>query len=133
MKKICLCGSTRFRKIILKVMQEGRKIGIKFLFPNIEREDLFPKNGGKPNLTTKEIEKLEQEHLKAIDEANMIYVINPGGYIGEHVKREIKYARERNKKIYFFERTNSKYDDLADGIIPINSLDKLAKNDNSNT
>jgi len=78
-KKICLCGSIRFRETILKVMKAGEKKGIEFLFPNIEREDSYPKNGSEPILTSEEIEKLEQEHIKAINSVYTIYVINPGG------------------------------------------------------
>lgn len=50
-------------------------------------------------------------HFAEIDLADRVMVINPGGYIGESTKREIRYARRTGKPV---EYTNT----LLGGISP---------------
>ena len=38
-------------------------------------------------------------HLRKIDMADEIFVVNPGGYIGESTAREISYALRHGKKV----------------------------------
>ena len=38
--------------------------------------------------------------LEKIDEADVVYVVNPGGYVGRSVSVDIGYAYARNKPIY---------------------------------
>ena len=38
--------------------------------------------------------------LEKIDEADVVYVVNPGGYVGKSVCVDIGYAHARNKPIY---------------------------------
>jgi nucleoside 2-deoxyribosyltransferase len=38
--------------------------------------------------------------LKKIDQADVVYVVNPGGYVGKSVSVDIGYAYARNKPIY---------------------------------
>ena len=40
-------------------------------------------------------------HKEKINMSDAIYVINPGGYIGESTYSEIDWANRMNKKIYF--------------------------------
>ena len=51
---------------------------------------------------TKEI--LDDMHLRKIDMADEIFVINVGGYIGESTRREIAYAEKIGKKINYLEK-----------------------------
>ena len=44
-------------------------------------------------------EMLDDMHLRKIDMADEIYVINVGGYIGESTRREIAYAEKTGKKV----------------------------------
>ena len=48
-------------------------------------------------------EMLDDMHLRKIDLADEIYVINVGGYIGESTKREIAYAEKMGKKVNYLE------------------------------
>ena len=43
-------------------------------------------------------------HLRKIDLADEIFVINVGGYIGESTRREIEYAEDTGKKINYLEK-----------------------------
>ena len=46
---------------------------------------------------------LDDMHKRKIDMADAIYVINPGGYIGESTRNEIEYARRNGKEILYLE------------------------------
>ncbi len=48
-------------------------------------------------------EMLDDMHLRKIDMADEIFVINVGGYIGESTKREIAYAEKTGKKVNYLE------------------------------
>ena len=49
-------------------------------------------------------EMLDDMHLRKIDLADEIYVINVDGYIGESTRREIAYAEKSGKKINYLEK-----------------------------
>ena len=49
-------------------------------------------------------EMLDDMHLRKIDLADEIFVINVGGYIGESTRREIEYAENTGKKINYLEK-----------------------------
>lgn len=44
---------------------------------------------------------LDTLHLRKIDLADRILVVNPGGYIGESTSQEIAYARTAGKPVSF--------------------------------
>lgn len=44
---------------------------------------------------------LDALHLRKIDLADRVLIVNPGGYIGESTRREIAYAEEAGKPIAF--------------------------------
>jgi len=44
---------------------------------------------------------LGELHLRKIDLADRVVVINPGGYVGESTQREIAYARAAGKPVAF--------------------------------
>ena len=48
-------------------------------------------------------EMLDDMHLRKIDLADGIFVINVGGYIGESTKREIAYAEKTGKTVKYLE------------------------------
>lgn len=99
-KIICLCGSTRFSKEYqeanLRFTLEGHivlTIGADMKSDN----DLF---SGKSPEELEEIKKnLDELHKRKIDLADEIFVINPGGYVGNSTNGEIEYARRHGKKI----------------------------------
>ncbi|MBQ8047409.1 MAG: hypothetical protein IJ196_05745 [Prevotella sp.] len=46
---------------------------------------------------------LDEMHLRKIDLADEIYVVNVNGYIGESTRREIAYATRCGKKVNYFQ------------------------------
>ncbi len=97
---ICLCGSTRFGdafheqgwlltlvgKIILTigVCKHAQDHGGEALGPDVA-------------------EQLDELHLRKIDLADSIRVLNVGGYIGESTRKEIEYAEATGKTVVYLE------------------------------
>ena len=107
-KIVTLCGSTRFKEQFLEVQKrltlEGRiviSVGLFLDEPSgkAERGHSGDEEVWQPG--TKEM--LDDMHLRKIDLADEIFVINVGGYIGESTKREIAYAEKTGKKINYLE------------------------------
>ena len=97
-KIVTLCGSTRFKEQFIEAQKrltlEGSIVISVGLFGHSGDEEVW-----KPG--TKEM--LDDMHLRKIDMADEIYVINVGGYIGESTKREIAYAVKTGKTINYLE------------------------------
>jgi hypothetical protein len=100
-KIVTLCGSTRFKEQYLETQKrltlEGCIVISVGLFGHSGDDEVW-----KPG--TKEM--LDDMHLRKIDLADEIFVINVGGYIGESTKREIAYAEKIGKKVNYLERQN---------------------------
>ena len=94
---VTLCGSTKFKNDFERVNRELTLAGNIVLsvgcFGHADNE-VWAKG-------TKEM--LDDTHKRKIDMADMIYVINKNGYIGESTRSEINYAREKGKEIIFME------------------------------
>ena len=101
-KVVTLSGSTRFKEQYMEVQKlltlKGCIVISVGLFGHSGDEEVW-----KPG--TKEM--LDDMHLRKIDMADEIFVINVGGYIGESTKREIAYAEEKGKKVNYLEPVNS--------------------------
>ena len=97
-KIITLCGSTRFKEQFLETQKwltlEGNIVISVGLFGHSGDDDVW-----KPCVK----EMLDDMHLRKIDLADEIFVINVGGYIGESTKREIAYAEKTGKKVRYLE------------------------------
>lgn len=97
-KIVTLCGSTRFKEQFLgtqkRLTLEGCIVISVGLFGHSGDDEVW-----KPD--TKEM--LDDMHLRKIDLADEIFVINVGGYIGESTRREISYAKKTGKKVNYLE------------------------------
>jgi hypothetical protein len=99
---VCLCGSTRFSeayqkanlnetvagKIVLTIGCDLRSDGQ--LFEGYSTEQLGELKA-----------KLDELHLRKIDLADEVLILNVGGYIGDSTRREIEYAMKLNKPIRY--------------------------------
>jgi hypothetical protein len=97
-KIITLCGSTRFKEEFMEAQKlltlEGNIVISVGLFGHSGDNDVW-----KPGVK----DMLDDMHLRKIDLADEIFVINVGGYIGESTKREIAYAEKTGKKVKYLE------------------------------
>ena len=97
-KVVTLCGSTRFKEQFMETQKrltlDGCIVISVGLFGHSGDDDVW-----KPGVK----EMLDVMHLRKIDMADEIFVINVGGYIGESTKREIAYAEQKGKKVNYLE------------------------------
>jgi len=104
---ITLCGSTRFKNEFLEAQKrltlEGNIIISVGLFGHSGDDEVW--DGMDEGTLSKTKEMLDDMHKRKIDMADSIYVINPGGYIGESTKAEIAYAIEHGKRVDYLERS----------------------------
>lgn len=95
---ICLCGSTKFYDLYKKwnyTFTLANKIVLSIgcdtkLDEGLKLEDYQKK-------------ELDELHLRKIDLADEVFIINKDGYIGNSTKREIEYAKKHNKIIIYLE------------------------------
>lgn len=96
-KIITLCGSMKFQDDFLKEQKSLSIDGNIVLTPN------FFENEDKTILTDEVLAMFKDMHLRRIDMADEIYVINKGGHIGASTKLEIEYAKKAGKIIKYME------------------------------
>jgi len=96
---VCLCGSTRFKEAFLFAQRQFTRQGVIVLtigeFGHADQTGVMDD----PKLKA----RLDELHLRKIDLADFVYVLNIGGYIGDSTRREIAYARQHNKSVKFQE------------------------------
>lgn len=101
---VCLCGSTRFsadfREANLRETLDG-KIVLSIGCDTRSDQDLFG------HLPADELERikarLDELHLRKIDLADEVLILNVGGYIGQSTGRELAYAEAHDKRVRFLE------------------------------
>lgn len=94
MKIVTLCGSMRFFEEMQEIAMElEARYGYCVITPV----------GGTKTLNEEAVENLAKAHYKKIDISDAVYIVNIGGYIGESVLRELRYAKKNNKEIIYHE------------------------------
>ncbi len=94
MKVYTICGSMRFEKEMKRIAWDlETKEGICVLQCTYDE--------GKKNENLEQLERVHACHIKKIDLADAIYVVNIGGYIGEGTKSEILYANSIGRDVIY--------------------------------
>ena len=101
---VCLCGSTRFwrefQRASLSETLAGRIVLSIGAAAGTDDEHFG-------NLSRAEYHHvkvlLDTLHLRKIDLADEVLILNHGGYMGESTRRELEYARSTGKRIRFLE------------------------------
>ena len=99
-KIVTLCGSTRFKEQFMEAQKH-----LTFKGCIVISVGLFGHSGDDEVCQPGTKEMLDAMHLRKIDLADEIFVINVGGYIGESTRREITYAEKTGKKVNYLEKT----------------------------
>lgn len=100
---VCLCGSTRFFEAFQQANYEetmaGRIVLSVGFYPHragqVHSEDI--------GCTPEQKRTLDELHMRKIDIADEILVLNVGGYLGASTKREVAYAQAKGKRIRWLE------------------------------
>jgi len=110
MKRLYVCGSFRF-------MHEIEELEGKLKEENIEYR-----------ISKKKDSRGILGCLKKIDEADVVYVVNPKGYVGRSVCVDIGYAYAKNKPIYVLHPVDDPpVMNLIDGILSFEELINFLK------
>lgn len=91
---VTLCGSTRFRDEFTRINRELTLAGVMVLAPGVFGHDGDP-------FTEDDKVRLDVLHLCKIDLADEVFVVNPGGYMGDSTRGEIEYARKHGKAVRY--------------------------------
>lgn len=94
---VCLCGSTRYKEAFEAANKQETLQGKIVLSVG-----LFGHQEAQP-LTAEVKQRLDQLHLRKIDLADEVLVLNVGGYIGESTRNEIAYCEQHGKPVRYLE------------------------------
>lgn len=95
---VCLCGSGRFREAFDRAEFEETLAGKIVLTIGCNTHDV-----ARTADLAKHKPALDELHLRKIDLADEVLILNVGGYVGESTGRELAYARETGKTVRFLE------------------------------
>ncbi len=88
---VCICGSAKFMAEMRSANRDLSVAGVIVVAPS--EADEVP--------TAEQKAVLDDLHLRKIDLADRVLVVNPGGYMGESTRREVAYARATGKGVTF--------------------------------
>lgn len=96
-KIITLCGSTRFKPEFLDQQRRLSLDGVIVLTVGFyHHADAVP-------ITAAQKKELDELHFRKIEMSDEVFVVNPGGYVGESTRNEIAHAIAYGKKIRFLD------------------------------
>lgn len=97
---VCLCGSTRFMEAFFDMGWQETLAGRIVLSVGVCKH---AEHHGAEALGPEVVEALDELHLRKIDMADEVLILNVNGYIGESTNNELRYARSKGKAIRFLE------------------------------
>lgn len=101
---VCLCGSTRFSTAFQEANLRETLAGRIVLSIGCDMRSDTEIFGQLPAQELAAIKaKLDELHLRKIDLADEVLVLNVGGYIGQSTAREIAYAAQHGKRLRWWE------------------------------
>jgi hypothetical protein len=100
---VCLCGSTRFMDYFFEVGWQETLAGKIVLSVGVCKHTDDEGGHGAEMLGPDVVAALDELHLRKIDLADEVFILNVDGYIGESTRNELNYARSQGKRVRFLE------------------------------
>ena len=97
---VCLCGSTRFMETFF---EEGWRLTLEGVIVRSVGVCKHADSHGGEALGQDVADRLDELHLRKIDLADEVRILNVGGYIGSSTRKELEYARRCGKPVTFLE------------------------------
>jgi hypothetical protein len=119
---VCLCGSTRFFPKFMETNFHETMAGRIVLSVGFYPHAAEAAHGEGVGITPEKKEELDVLHLKKIDLADEIFVINCDGYVGESTTREIVYAMRTGKPVRWLEPEFAKTEEQLGTLFDIHRL-----------
>lgn len=113
---VTLCGSTHFSEAYQKANLEETMAGKIVLTIGCDMrsdKELFEGKTQEELIDLKE--RLDQLHLRKVELADEVLILNQGGYIGPSTARELEHAYRLGKKIRFLEESRAEAEIEASG------------------
>jgi hypothetical protein len=101
---VCLIGSSRFYEAFKLVNYDETMAGRIVLSIGFHPGPLHGEGVGTTPVTK---EQLDQLHMRKIELADEVFVVNVGGYVGESTLRELQHARSLSKRLRWLERDHA--------------------------
>jgi hypothetical protein len=104
---VCLCGSTRFFETFQEISLQETLAGkiVLSIGCNLRSDRQLWADPAEREAIKKRLDEL---HLRKIDLANEVLILNVGGYIGDSTRKELEYAIARAKAVRFLEPIEAK-------------------------
>lgn len=101
---VCLCGSTRFGQAFRDANLRETLTGKIVLSIGCDMRSDTEIFGHLSSAELSQIKnRLDELHLRKIDLADEVLILNVGGYIGESTARELAYAQQHGKRVRYLE------------------------------
>lgn len=100
-KIVCLCGSTRFYEAFQQANYEETMQGKIVLSVGFYPHNQVKAHGQEVGCTPEQKAILDELHLRKIDLADEVLILNVDGYIGQSTLREVQYAMTHNKRVRY--------------------------------
>ncbi len=100
---VCLCGSTRFMEAFFQVGWTFTLKGYIVLSVNVCKHADAEGGHGAEMIGPEVAAQLDELHLRKIDLADSVFVLNVGGYISDSTRAEIEYAEQMGKRVEYLE------------------------------
>lgn len=111
---VTICSSSRFYSTVQRFATDLKPLGITVHTPNFDYDERSTRVG------TAEKKRLTLEFLEKVRDADLIYVVDEGGYTGTSVSIEVGFAAALGKIIVLSEEpTEPAIGALAHRIIPV--------------
>jgi hypothetical protein len=96
---VCLCGSTRFYEAFQEANYRETMAGKIVLSVGFYPHAAERAHGEERGCTPEQKVALDELHLRKIDMADEVLILNVGGYIGSSTRRELNHAMATGKRI----------------------------------
>jgi hypothetical protein len=101
-KVVCVCGSSRFKVSIETARRNLTELGIIVLGPELfGNEGNDPAKEHLPRISEERKRALDNLHLRKVELADCLLVVNPNGYVGESTKNEMIHGVGLGKELWF--------------------------------
>jgi len=100
---VCLCGSTRFYGAFQRANYEETMAGKIVLSVGFYPHSAMQAHGEAVGCTPGQKEALDELHMRKVEMADEVLILNCGQYIGPSTARELAYARSLGKVVRFLE------------------------------
>lgn len=106
-KIVCLCGSTRFMEMFFEAGWWYTLEGYIVLSVGVCKH---AGHHGAEAIGQDIADKLDELHLRKIDLADLVHILDVDGYIGESTQKEIDYAKQENKDILYLSNNPTQFE-----------------------